>query len=86
MQIQMDTRNAVILAAFLVFSCFFTCYGFVCVFAARKAILLQARWSTLVTTESASDWRVILQYRIMGCVFVILGAFFVLVAVVKLAG
>jgi hypothetical protein len=80
----MDKRDFAIIALIFIFSCGFTAYGVFCTFWPRKAILLQAQFSSLVNEESAQDRRVVFPCRVMGVVFVIGGAFFILVALVKL--
>jgi len=59
-------------------------YTLLCVFAPRKAILIHAQFSTLITEESASDRRLLLQYRIVGAVLTLFIVFFGLIIVSSL--
>jgi hypothetical protein len=54
-------------------------YGLFCAIAPRKAILMQTRFSTLLTAESTLDRKLVLQWRIFGVIFTLGAAFFGLV-------
>jgi hypothetical protein len=82
----MDLRTIAILGGSSVVLLCGLAYSLLCVFAPRKAILMQAQFSTLVTEESASDRTVRLKYRITGVILTLFIAFFELILVGKVLG
>lgn len=82
----MNLRTIAILGASSVILLCGLAYSLLCVFFPRKAILMQAQFSSLVTEESASDRIVRLKYRIIGVLLTLLIAYFVLILVGKVLG
>jgi hypothetical protein len=79
----MDARTIAILSGSIVILTLGLAWSLLCIFAPKKAILLNARYSMLVDEDSASDRWMILRYRIMGIVQVVFVGFFALIIVVK---
>ncbi len=56
-------------------------YGVLCVMTPQKIIRMQAKFSTMLDEQSASGRAMIWQYRIMGVIMILGGAFFVLLII-----
>jgi hypothetical protein len=81
-----DLRTIVILLMGLFVALCGLGFSIRCIFAPQSAIRSQARWSNLVTEESASDKVLVRQYRLMGAILGIGCIFFVLVILGKFVG
>lgn len=79
----MDYQTPLVLMGFSVVLLFALLCSLMCAIAPRKAILIHARFSTLVNDESASNRRVILQYRTMGALLTCFLGLFQLIVIGK---